>query len=45
MGIRSKKKAEIEERRENILELQAMGYSQYAIIEKLVITKMTMSGT
>lgn len=43
MGIRSKKKAEIEERRENILNLQAMGYSQYAIIEKLGITKMTMS--
>jgi hypothetical protein len=43
MGIRSKKKAEIEERRENILNLQSMGYSQYAIIEKLGITKMTMS--
>jgi hypothetical protein len=43
MGIRKKKKAEIEERRENILNLQSMGYSQYAIIEKLGITKMTMS--
>jgi DNA invertase Pin-like site-specific DNA recombinase len=43
MGIRTKKKAEIEERRENILNLQSMGYSQYAIIEKLGITKMTMS--
>lgn len=43
MGIRKRKKAEIEERRENILNLQSMGYSQYAIIEKLGITKMTMS--
>jgi len=42
-SIRKKKKAEIEERRENILNLQSMGYSQYAIIEKLGITKMTMS--
>ena len=38
-----RKKAEIEERREEILNLQSMGYSQYAIIEKLKITKMTMS--
>jgi hypothetical protein len=43
MGIRKRKKAEIEERRENILNLQSMGYSQYAIIEKLGITRMTMS--
>ena len=42
-SIRKKKKAEIEERRENILNLQAMGYSQFAIIQKLGITKMTMS--
>lgn len=42
-SIRKKKKAEIEERRENILNLQSMGYSQYAIIQKLGITKMTMS--
>ena len=43
MGIRKRKKAEIEERRENILNLQSMGYSQYAIIQKLGITRMTMS--
>jgi hypothetical protein len=43
MGIRKKKKAEIEERRENILNLQSMGYSQYAIIQKLGITRMTMN--
>jgi hypothetical protein len=43
MGIRKRKKAEVEERRENILNLQSMGYSQYAIIEKLGITRMTMS--
>ena len=43
MGIRRRKKAQIEERRENILNLQSMGYSQYAIIQKLGITKMTMS--
>jgi hypothetical protein len=38
-----RKKQEIEERREKILNLQSMGYSQYAIIEKLGITRMTMS--
>ena len=38
-----RKKAEIEERREEILNLQSMGYSQYAIIEKLGITRMTFS--
>ena len=38
-----RKKEEIEERRENILNLQSMGYSQYAIIKKLGITRMTMS--
>ena len=43
MGIRKRKKAEVEERRENILNLQSMGYSQYAIIQKLGITRMTMS--
>ena len=43
MGIRKRKKAEIEERRENILNLQSMGYSQFAIIQKLGITRMTMS--
>ena len=43
MGIRKRKKAEIEERRENILNFQSMGYSQYAIIQKLGITRMTMS--
>jgi hypothetical protein len=42
MMARSKKE-EIEERREKILELQAMGYSQYAIIKRLGITRMTMS--
>jgi hypothetical protein len=42
MGI-SKKKEEIEERREKILNLQSMGYSQYAIIKELGITRMTMS--
>jgi hypothetical protein len=44
MAIRiRKKKQEIEERRENILNLQSMGYSQFAIIQKLGITRMTMS--
>jgi hypothetical protein len=43
MGIRKRKKAEIEERRENILNLQSMGYSQYAIIQQLGISRMTMS--
>ena len=44
MAIRiRKKKQEIEERRENILNLQSMGYSQYAIVQKLGITRMTMS--
>ena len=36
-------KEEIEERREKILNLQAMGYSQYAIIKELGITRMTKS--
>jgi hypothetical protein len=39
----SSKKEEIEERREKILNLQSMGYSQYAIIKQLGITRMTMS--
>ena len=36
-------KREIEERREKILNLQSMGYTQYAIIKQLGISRMTMS--
>lgn len=36
-------KKEIEERREKILQLQSMGYTQYAIIKELGISRMTMS--
>jgi hypothetical protein len=46
MGISSKskkRKEEIEDRREKILNLQSMGYSQYAIIKELGITRMSMS--
>ena len=46
MGISSKskkRKEELEERREKILNLQSMGYSQYAIIKELGISRMTMS--
>ena len=43
MGIRRRKKAKLKSVRENILNLQSMGYSQYAIIKKLGITRMTMS--
>jgi hypothetical protein len=39
----SSKKEEVEERRQKILELQSMGYTQYAIIKQLGITRMTMS--
>ena len=41
--LAERKKQEIEARRENILNLQSMGYTQYAIIEKLGITRMTMT--
>ena len=46
MGVNSKtkkRKEEIEERREKILNLQSMGYSQYAIVKELGISRMTMS--
>jgi hypothetical protein len=42
MGRSKSKREEIEERRQKILQLQSMGYSQYAIIKQLGITRMTM---
>jgi uncharacterized UBP type Zn finger protein len=35
MGRSKSKREEIEERRQKILQLQSMGYSQYAIIKQL----------